>query len=255
MRYLSDYQTFENKQQLNDAIAEHLSRHTYELNDTARDVLMMLARYSVKYPGVAHLKTATIAAAIGKTGRTIRRAIAKLIEFNIIEKVTVMRVVSGGYGANIYRILPYVVQSELSTRSSDVTPTETSVEPSENENEPITYLKLNNNLTDTYSDEPKPFYVRFKAFISQTIGEGNQRLISRLYGVYKAHSTPLLRGNAFDKVDVEQVGYSALHVAVMASKTKNIRNLPGYFNGVLDRMLDKLYFEEMDELGGLHMPW
>ncbi|MFS0647176.1 helix-turn-helix domain-containing protein [Siminovitchia sp. 179-K 8D1 HS] len=254
MQYLSDYQTFENKQQLNEAISAHISAHTYDLNDTARDVLLMLARYSVKYPGVAHLKTATIAAAIGKTGRTIRRAIAKLIEFNIIEKVTVMRVVSGGYGANIYRILPYVVQSSMSARSSDVTPTETSVEPSENENEPITYLKLNNNLTDTYSDDSKPFYVRFKGFIHSTIGEGNQPLVSRLYGVYKAHSTPLLRGQAFDRQDVEEVGYRALHAAVMATKTKNIRNLPGYFNGVIDRMLDRLYFETMADMGGLPAP-
>src|SRR5690606_32481986 len=100
--------------------------------------------------------------------------------------------------------------------------------------------KLNNiNYINTYSDEPKPFYVRFKAFISRTIGEGNQPLVSRLYGVYKAHSTPLLRGQAFDRQDVEEVGYRALHAAVMATKTKNIRNLPGYFNGVIDRMLDR----------------
>lgn len=195
MRYLSDYQTFKNKQQLNEAISEHLSRHTYDLNDTTRDVLLMLARYAVKYPGVAHLKTATIAEAIGKTGRTIRRAIAKLIEFNIIEKVTVMRVVSGGYGANIYRILPYVVQSELSTRKEAVEPTETSGEHAENPNEPITSLKQKDLINNTYSNEPSAsFYGRFKAFIHTTLGEGQQPLISRLYGVYRAHSTPLLQG-------------------------------------------------------------
>ncbi|MFS0614806.1 hypothetical protein [Lederbergia ruris] len=108
--------------------------------------------------------------------------------------------------------------------------------------------KLNNiNYINTYY---KPFYARFKAFIHSTIGEGSQSLISRLYGVYLSHSTPLLRGNAFDRQDVEEVGYRALHAAIMATKSKKIENLAGYYNGVLDRMLDRLYFESMSELYG-----
>ncbi|MBS4193465.1 helix-turn-helix domain-containing protein [Lederbergia citri] len=242
MNYLSDYQTFSNKSELNEAISAHISAHTYDLNDTARDVLLMLARYAVKYPGVAHLKTATIAEVIRKTGRTIRRAIARLIELGIIEKLPFMREVSGGFGANIYRILPYDVQSELSSRKDAVEPTETSVEPSENGNEPISSFNQKDLINNTY-------YARFKAFIQSTIGEGNQPLISRLFGVYKAHSTPLLRGQAFDKQSVEQAGWQALKAAVMATKSKNIRNIAGYYSGVLDRMLDRLYFEEMEGLG------
>lgn len=242
MNYLSEYQTFDNKSELNEAISAHISAHTYELNDTARDVLMMLARYSVKFPGVAHLKTATIADSIGKTGRTVRRAIALLVELGIIEKVPFMRSVSGGYGANVYRIMPYDVQSELSTREEVVEPTEIRAESVEIENEPITSLKQQDIINNTYY---KPFYARFKAFIGSTIGKDSQRLVSRLYGVYLSHSTPLLRANAFDKVDVEQAGYNALHAAIMAMKSKNIRNVAGYYNGVLDRMLDRLYFDSI----------
>src|SRR5690606_22154262 len=102
---------------------------------------------------------------------------------------------------------------------------------------------LNNiNYINTYY---KPFYARFKAFIGSTIGKDSQRLVSRLYGVYLSHSTPLLRANAFDKTDVEQAGYNALHAALMAMKSKNIRNVVGYYNGVLDRMLDRLYFDSI----------
>lgn len=150
MNYLSDYQTFENKQQLNEAVSDHLSSHTYDLNDTARDVLLMLARYAVKYPGVAHLKTATIAGTIGKTGRTIRRAITKLIEEGIIEKLPFMRTVSGGYGANIYRILPSGVQSNMSSREHTAEPCESKPETVENVNEPISSFNLNNKyILDT----------------------------------------------------------------------------------------------------------
>src|SRR5690606_20882465 len=117
----------------------------------------------------------------------------------------------------------------------DVTPAMSRQEaPSKNIN--------NINYINTYY---KPFYARFKAFIGSTIGKDSQRLVSRLYGVYLSHSAPLLRSNAFDKVDVEQAGYNALHVAIMAMKSKKIRNLAGYYNGVLDKMLDRLYFENM----------
>lgn len=109
--------------------------------------------------------------------------------------------------------------------------------------------KLNNIIyNNTYASTS--FYGRFKAFIQSTIGKDSQALISRLYGVYKGHSTPLLRLNAFDKEDVEQVGWQALHAAIMATKRKNIRNIAGYYSGVLDRMLDRLYFESMSELYG-----
>lgn len=255
MQYLSDYQTFENKLHLNEAISVHISRHSYDLNDTARDVLSMLARYAVKYPGVAHLKVATIAAHVGKSTITIRRVLNKLSALGIIEKVTFMRKVSGGNGANVYRFLPIDDIPEMIAREEAIEPTETSGEHAENAAEPITSLKQKDLINNTYSSESLPsFYGQFKAFIYGTIGKGNQSLISRLYGVYKAHSTPLLRGQAFDKKSVEQAGRQALKVAVMATKSKHIRNLAGYYNGVLDRMLDRLYFEEMDELGGLPAP-
>lgn len=44
MRYLSDFQTFKNKQELNEAISDHLARCNNDLNETHRDVLMMLSQ-------------------------------------------------------------------------------------------------------------------------------------------------------------------------------------------------------------------
>ena len=54
---------------------------------------------------------------------------------------------------------------------------------------------------------------------------------------------PLLRLNAFDRQTVEQIGLIALKTTLIATKRKKIRNLAGYFNGVLDRMLDRLYYD------------
>lgn len=275
--------TFKSVEELNEAIKTHKQAHA--LSPTERAVLDVISRYACKYPGVCYLSKNKIGEAVGKVRRTVIRVCQRLEALGIIKQYetkrdggdrrqstnvivvqadvlpkredindivgnsdnnSIVRNVheqTGPWGLT-YGINPVAHNGHYADLKSKVTPEMTHQETPSN--------KLNNiNYINTYSDEPKPFYVRFKAFISQTIGEGNQRLISRLYGVYKAHSTPLLRRHTFDKQDVEQAGWQALKAAVMATKSKNIRNIAGYYNGVLDRMLDRLYFETMDELGGL----
>ena len=43
----------------------------------------------------------------------------------------------------------------------------------------------------------------------------------------------------------EDLAIQALHVSVQATKQKDIRNLPGYFNGVLRELIDKALFGEI----------
>jgi len=238
MQYLNEYKTFDNVDQLNNAIKAHLVEHKFELNETDRQTLTFIARHAVKYPGVAHLKTETIAQAVGKSKRTVQRVIRKLERLGIIERLTFFRKIKGGYGANVYRVI-----SPVSRRANVVEPCEPTDEQAENQNETNNLLNSNNNYkNNTYV---KTFYDQFRELINHTLGNVEKSLIYRLYGVYKAHSTPLLRMNAFNREDVEMIGWQALKTAIMATKRKKIRNLAGYFNGVLDRMYERLYFEEM----------
>ena len=101
MNYLSEYAMFNSVKEMDEAIAEHIRRNQHQLNNTDRDVLMMLSRYSVKYKGAAHLKTETIANTIGKSIRTVQRSLRKLERLNIIERKEFIRKKSGGHGANI----------------------------------------------------------------------------------------------------------------------------------------------------------
>src|SRR5690625_2210095 len=105
LHYLSDYSTFDNTQELNEATNDHLQRNRYELNETDRSVLITLSQYAVKYNGVAHLKLSTLADIIEKSESTVRRAIRKLSKLNVIKSQSFMRRVSGGNGANIYIVL------------------------------------------------------------------------------------------------------------------------------------------------------
>ncbi|MCC8352480.1 helix-turn-helix domain-containing protein [Bacillus sp. AF23] len=152
MHYLAEYQTFDSTAQLNEAVYEHIKRNTYELNDTDRQALKMIARYAVKFSGAAHLKAETLAGLIEKSVKTARRALNKLAALNIVKKVATTRKINGGKGANIIVILPLDDQSTMSNRGQAEKPTESTVEAPKTKNEPSDLIKRSknqNNVLDT----------------------------------------------------------------------------------------------------------
>ncbi|MBD7939558.1 helix-turn-helix domain-containing protein [Cytobacillus sp. Sa5YUA1] len=240
MHYLSDYQTFQSKQQLNEAIADHLSEHYYELSATDRAVLNTIARYAVKFAGAAHLKVATIANNIAKSEKTVRRAINRLQELRVIRKLVTTRKVTGGQGANIIQVLPFVIrddQAEVSTREDSVEPVVPSVQPTEIENEPSISFKQNTVINNTYNAPTTP-YVRFKQSVEYYVKDA--KLTNKLYGIYLAH-TSFLR-NCHESSELLNCGIEAVLTTFKATKRKVIRNVAGYYNGVLDRVLDGLMY-------------
>lgn len=246
MQYLREYQTFQSVAELNAAIKSHLYANNFDLNDTDKDVLTIIAQHAAKYPGVAHLKAATIAEKVGKSEVTVRRSINRLVNFGIIEKVPTLRKVSGGKGANILRILPYD-KSAMTSRQQPEKPHDNGVEAPKSKSETITPLSYENtviNNNNTYqADKPRRQspYNRFKSFVENFVDD--RKLTNRLYGIYLAQTAPLKQ--AFNAAELLETALEALKTAFMTTKRKRIRNIAGYFNGTLDRMLDKLYFEEM----------
>lgn len=250
MQYLREYQAFQSVAELNAAIKSHLYANNFSLNDTDKTVLTVIAQHAAKYPGVAHLKAATIADKVGKSIVTIRRVINRLVNFGIIEKVPTIRKVSGGKGANILRILPHD-QSAMTSRQQPENPHDNGVEEPKSKSETIIPLSYKNTvINNTYSEADKPRrqspYARFKSLINSFIDD--HKLTNKLYGIYLAH-TSYLRA-AFDHADLLNAGLEAVMVTFQATKRKRIRNIAGYFNGTLDRMLDRLYFEEMADFYG-----
>ena len=119
MNYLYTYSTFKDVATMDEAIEKHINFHYYELNVTARQVLHVMAGYACKYVGALHVKAATIAERIGKSEKTVRRAWNLLQSLGILRKIQTKRQSSGGYGANIFQILPFdysLVQSYMSSR-------------------------------------------------------------------------------------------------------------------------------------------
>lgn len=263
LQYLSDYSLFDTTSKFNEAVSDHLKRCNRELNETDRDVLMMLSRYSVKYAGVAHLKAETIAKHIDKSINTVRRSLRKLDKLSIIERRPFLREVSGGFGANLYIFLPIDEQSQVNSREVVENTAAATVQVDNSTNEPISFKnnlkELNNNVLDSSSNNDvdnfnndineqletshKRPYSRFKDAVMTFIGQGDKRLIYRLYGVYLSRTKWLRK--AYEADFLIDIAIRGIQATFHATKRREIRNVPGYFNGVFSNMLDDLYTQTM----------
>lgn len=231
--------SFRSVDELNGAIRTHIYRNKSDLTPASIEVLKVLSRHAVKTPGVAYLKLATIAELIGKHRVTVIRSIKRLINLGIIRKEIRYRPVSGGNGANIYVILP--------ATKSDVTPsvlprqaaeksTEIKAEVPKRKDEAVISQSENKLLRNTYS--------AFKSAVNTFVSD--RKLTNKLYGIYLAH-TSYLKG-VYAAGALQEIGLEAVRQTLIATKRKVIRNLTGYYNGVLDRMLDRLYATRFDSL-------
>lgn len=236
--YLPDYAHFTNKHDMDEAVKQHLAANWNELNKTDRAVLDMIRRYSVKYCA-AHLKHETIETSIGKSNTTVRRIISKLEQLGIIERTHYIRPVKSGLGANIYAIKPFTIQPKVDTPVQIEKPSSSEHQPQPVPSKPepllLKPLQQTPSVQDTNPTKqvPTTFFGRMKSILSSTIGEDT--LARRIYGVYRHQSLQLLKhpihadqGELFENLAIQ-----ALHISVQAIKRKEIRNLPGYYTGVL----------------------
>ncbi|KMM55699.1 hypothetical protein ACH95_18565 [Bacillus glycinifermentans] len=242
--------SFRSVDELNGAIRTHIYRNKSALTPAAIEVLKVLSRHACKTPGVAYLKLQSIADLVGCHRTTVIRAIKRLVACGIIRKETKFRPVSGGNGANMYVILPAYTSAmnpnkpaddgdatpQMQPRSTSDKPTETTAAVPKSASETVIPKSVNKLLRNTYS--------AFKAAVESFVSD--RKLTNRLYGIYLAH-TSYLKG-AYDSETLEEIGREAVRHTFVATKRKHIRNLAGYYNGVLDRMLDRLYETRFDEL-------
>ncbi|MEK4790764.1 helix-turn-helix domain-containing protein [Bacillus sp. FSL K6-2971] len=222
---------------LNGAIRTHIYRNKSNLSPSAIDVLKVLSRHAVKTPGVAWLKIDSIASLIGKHRTTIIRAIKRLETLGIIRKEIKYRPVSGGNGANMYVILapaPSSATAQMQLRQDATKPTETKADRPKSEDEAVILKSKNNLLSNTYA----AFRNVIDCFVT------DRRLTSRLYGVYLAQTSALK--SAYDKSLLDEIGLNALRIAFIGVKRKHIRNIVGYYSGILTNLFDNLYRMEIE---------
>lgn len=249
IHYLKEYARFATTAEMDTAAEQHVLRHWDELTKSDRQVLDVIRHYSVKY-GAAHLKHATIEEITGKSNVTVRRAIRKLAALHIIEKVHFIRPVMSGLGANIYIILPFDDQGKMNDRVDCQKPY------GDKENETISQKEAfpsksikSKDLIKTSPEEPQKLstslFSRMRDLLDRTIGD--TKFAREFFGIHRAVSGRMLKFEIYkeDKNIFEDLAYRALLITVMATKKKAIRNLPGYFKGVLDQLIDETYFKDL----------
>lgn len=248
--YLKNYSKFNTIAEMDAAAELHLSLHWDNLTKSDRQVLDVIRRYSVKY-GAAHLKHGTMEEATGKSNVTVRRAIRKLVKLEIIEKIHYIRPVMSGLGANIYIILPFVDQGKMNDRDDDNKPYDNNLNEQYSQDEALLSKSLLKDKDLNYTSPAEPqtlstnLFSRMKELLAGTIGDNKQA--REFYGIHRAISGRMLKYEIYkdDKSIFEDLAYRALRLTVMATKKKAIRNLPGYFKGVLDKLVDETYFKDI----------
>jgi hypothetical protein len=233
MHYLAEHSTFESTAQLNAAVYEHIHNHTYELNETDRKALKMIARYCVKFAGACHLKASTISELIDRSEKTARRIVNKLAELGIIEKVATTRKVNGGKGANILRILPaggeQHVQSIVSNRASSDKPTESKVEASNSENEPSNSIKpLKSNYVLDTAVEPNAL----KNVLPRGIYNAIVKYFHNAESIYKYYGILLRAKASVDPTvvieDNEAPFIEAWNATILKAKQRKVKRMDDY---------------------------
>lgn len=149
--YLAAYATFETVDDMDAAVEQHIQQHYYNLTESERAIVFALAGRSLAYPGASHLKAETIAEVTGTSRSTVMRAIKKLVELNIIEKVKQTKM-NGIKGASIYKLLPYDDTSSLIQRETACEANNTNVYEPSTENQSFSSFNLStSSLQEIYN--------------------------------------------------------------------------------------------------------
>ena len=266
------YQTlssFSSLEELNHSIYNHITHHVHNLTSTMITILKLIGRYSVRYLGVSFLTKNKIGELVGKSRRTIIRICHELEQLGIIKQYHMKRSSDQQQTSNAIVIQPYIesVKSEHVTQDEpeNVTP-KTNSSPLNNLIDLKTYDGSILSHSKQVVNPPTPQdsersnedrwgltarkdpislallpYESFREMCHCFTKE--KKTVNRLYGVYLCQIKPIKP--FFAEKELLNLGILAIKIAFQATKRKKINNLFGYYNGVLDQLLTKLYFEDL----------
>lgn len=242
---LKEYATFGRQSEMDENIYRHIERlRADEQPESVIEVLRFFGRSSLRILGVSFAKYATIADELNVSLSTVKRAVKALKEYDIIDVIPTLKK-WGSYGnsrkksVNIVRVLH--VQASLTPQ--DDTAVKADEATSDNDStdnmqaEPILHnhsLLSNDNTYGKHIDTSSEIspYVRFKSLIA------DKKVRNKIYGIWLAHTRYIRNSYGLDLL--LNIGISAVLVTF---KARGIRSLTGYYNGTLDKMLDKLHYE------------
>ncbi|WJE17059.1 helix-turn-helix domain-containing protein [Halobacillus sp. ACCC02827] len=153
MNWVRKHQTFQSKAELDKHVRSFLYRRKAALSEGTLEVLTFLWRHAVKFPGVTFPKRQTVVKSTGLSESTVVRALRRLVQEGLIEKVRTTKP-NGRQGVNLIVFLP----QDTGSLPVDDTPPDT--------------------LPDTPQKSEKPFHLCSEASFTQPETKEKQRKAS-----------------------------------------------------------------------------
>ncbi|MGH0588845.1 helix-turn-helix domain-containing protein [Bacillus mycoides] len=252
--------TFKKVEELNKTVRTY--RDTIRMSIKRSDVqsklitlLEILKRHSCKYVGVSFLCKNRIAAKMEVSYKTVQRLMKKLVDLDMIKQVAMKRTKDMLQTSNAIIIQPIVeeVSNKVDTKSPTKCPTIKTTPVSLKQNiKDINKRNSNeNNTTPEENIKEADFVAHWvpERFISLTSSfYGESKTIQELWKVVRQCNkvTNFSTGNkAFTKEQELTIGLKAIKEFVMKIKSgaKMKKGNFAYFNGIVNNLMDKFYFD------------
>ncbi|MBY0036656.1 helix-turn-helix domain-containing protein [Bacillus cereus] len=220
------------------------------------ELLEILKRHSCKYVGVSFLCKNSIADMIGVSYKTVQRLMKKLVDLEMIQQVAMKRKKDMLQTSNAIIIQPIVeeVSNKVDTKSSTKCPTIKTKPVSLKQN----IKDINKRNSNENSNTPEK-NIEQADFIAHWVPERFVSLVSSFYSESKTIQelwkvvrqcnkvTNFSTGDkAFTKDQELTIGLKAIKEFVMKIKSgvKMKKGKFAYFNGIVNKLMDKFYFDK-----------
>ncbi|MEK5390236.1 winged helix-turn-helix transcriptional regulator [Margalitia sp. FSL K6-0131] len=207
-------------------------------------LLELLKRHSCKQIGVSYMSKNTIAEKLELSYKTVQRLMKKLEELGMIRQIPMKRKKDMLQTANAIQIIPAKndVSDKIPPKKSEKCPTIKTTSG---------YLKQNNN------NKRKSVSFSHANFVAHWVPESFAKLTSYYYQkaetiqefwkVVKQNNAIVNHvdgSRAFTDLQLITIGKRAFKELVMKIKAgKRVKNVYGYFNGIVNNLMDKLFFD------------
>ncbi|WP_418055412.1 helix-turn-helix domain-containing protein [Priestia megaterium] len=248
--------SFETIEDLNETVRTYKEKFADQLNKNQLAVLNHLHNYSAKYFGVSFLKKNSIAEKLEISRRTVIRICKYLESLGIIKQLEMKRGSDMKQTTNAIIIQPIVEETQIVTqeviKNDEFCHTNKTTSSSLKQN-------INNKRNDVLVSQNKVVKSFSKAnFIAHWVPErfadltscyyNESQTIQELWKVVKQCNRVVnyaTSERAFTPQQELNIGIRAFKEFVMKVKdNKKMQNKFGYFNGIVNNLMDKLYFDQ-----------
>ncbi|PEX46097.1 cytosolic protein [Bacillus thuringiensis] len=219
-------------------------------------LLEILKRHSCKYVGVSFLCKNSIANMMEVSYKTVQRLMKKLVDLEMIKQVAMKRKKDMLQTSNAIIIQPIVeeVSYKVDTKSPTKCPTNKTTTKTLKQN----IKDINKRNSNEHSNTPKE-NIEQADFVAHWVPERFVSLVSSFYSESKTIQelwkvvrqcnkvTNFSTGDkAFTKDQELTIGLKAIKEFVMKIKagTKMKKGKFAYFNGIVNKLMDKFYFDK-----------